>query len=201
MTERGILTAEGEEEFDLIVCATGFDVSFRLSWNLVGRNGVQLDEEWKDEPEAYFGMCAVDNPNYFIYAGPNSPVAHGVLMGSMDVMTEYILKWCKKIAGEDIKSISVKRKVVNDLSTWSQELLKRTVWAGECRSWYKNNSTNGKITALHVGSVIHYREILQDIRGEDFDIDYRSRNEFRFLGNGMTQRETAGGDLSYYLKP
>lgn len=103
MTERGILTAEGEEEFDLIVCATGFDVSFRPSWNLVGRNGVQLEEEWKDEPEAYFGMCAVDNPNYFIYAGPNSPVAHGVLMGSMDAMTEYILKWCKKIAAEDIK--------------------------------------------------------------------------------------------------
>ncbi|KAJ5742512.1 uncharacterized protein N7511_011531 [Penicillium nucicola] len=201
ITERGILTTEGEEEYDLIVCATGFDVSFRPSWNLVGRNGVRLEKEWKDEPEAYFGMCAVDNPNYFIYAGPNSPVAHGVLMGSMDAMTEYILKWCKKIAAEDIKSISVKAKVVNDLSVWSQELLRRTVWAGECRSWYKNNSTKGKITALHAGSVIHYREMLHDIRGEDFDIDYRSRNEFRFLGNGLTQRETTGGDLSYYLKP
>lgn len=43
--------------------------------------------------------------------------------------------------------------------------------------------------------------MLQDIRGEDFDIEYRSRNEFRFLGNGLTQRETAGGDLSYYMKP
>lgn len=103
ITQQGICTANGEEEFDLIVCATGFDVSFRPSWKLVGRNDVQLEEEWEHEPQAYFGMCAVDTPNYFIYAGPNSPVAHGVLMGSIDVMTTYILKWCRKIATEDIK--------------------------------------------------------------------------------------------------
>lgn len=103
ITENGILTNDGEEEFDLVVCATGFDVSFRPSWSLVGRNGVELEKQWKDEPLAYFGMCAVDFPNYFIYAGPNSPVAHGVLMGSMDAMTSYILAWCRKIATEDIK--------------------------------------------------------------------------------------------------
>ena len=103
VTENGILTAEGEEHFDLIVCATGFDVSFRPSWNLVGRNGVRLEELWKDDPTSYFGMCAVDQPNYFIYAGPNSPVAHGVLMASMDAMTSYILRWCRKIATQDIK--------------------------------------------------------------------------------------------------
>lgn len=42
--------------------------------------------------------------------------------------------------------------------------------------------------------------MLQDLRGEDFDIKYKSRNEFRFLGNGFTQRDTNGGDLAYYLK-
>lgn len=103
ITETGIRTADSEEDYDLIVCATGFDVSFRPSWNLIGRNGVRLATAWKNEPTAYFGMCAVDMPNYFIYAGPNSPVAHGVLTGSLDAMTSYILKWCRKIATEDIR--------------------------------------------------------------------------------------------------
>ena len=103
VTSKGILTADGEEEYDLIVTATGFDVSFRPSWNLVGRNGASLAKEWASEPEGYFGMCAVNHPNYFIYTGPNSPVAHGVLTSSMDAMTGYILKWCRKIATEDIK--------------------------------------------------------------------------------------------------
>lgn len=104
VTEKGILTEEGEEEFDMIVCATGFDVSFRPSWNLVGRNGVKLADKWHGEAiSSYFGMCAVDQPNYFIYAGPNSPTAHGVLLGSMDAMTTYILKWCRKMATQGIK--------------------------------------------------------------------------------------------------
>ncbi|KAJ3538381.1 hypothetical protein NM208_g5929 [Fusarium decemcellulare] len=200
VTERGILTSEGEEEYDLIVTATGFDVSFRPSWNMVGRNGASLKTAWVDEPKAYFGMCAADHPNYFIYTGPNSPVAHGVITASLDAMTGYILKWCRKIAEEDIKSVTVKQKVVDDLSVWSQELLSKTVWAGKCRSWYKNGTVDGKITALHAGSVIHYREILQDVRGEDFEIEYRSPNEFRYLGNGLTKRDANGDDLGYYLK-
>jgi cation diffusion facilitator CzcD-associated flavoprotein CzcO len=103
VTENGILSDGHEEQFDMIVTATGFDVSFRPSWNLVGRNGATLKETWAKNPTSYFGMCAVDHPNYFVYAGPNSPVAHGVLPGALDQMSAYILKWCKKIAEEDIK--------------------------------------------------------------------------------------------------
>ncbi|KAM0465878.1 hypothetical protein ACHAPV_000824 [Trichoderma viride] len=78
-------------------------------------------------------------------------------------------------------------------------MLSHTVWAAPCRSWYKNGRTDGRITALHAGSVIHYRELLEDIRGEDFKIEYRSTNKFQFLGNGFTKRDINGEDLGYYL--
>ncbi|KIY00979.1 uncharacterized protein Z520_03645 [Fonsecaea multimorphosa CBS 102226] len=200
ITERGILTEEGEEEFDLIVCATGFDVSFRPSWNLVGRNGYRLDEAFRDYAKAYFGVSVAHVPNFFTYMGPKSPAAHGSLTGSLDAITDYILKWCHKIATEDIKAVCVKESAVDDLDIYSQEVLKRTVWAGPCKSWYKNGKEDGPVTALHAGSAIHYREILQDIRGEHFEFTYRSPNSFRFLGNGFSLREDAGGDLGYYLK-
>lgn len=58
---------------------------------------------------------------------------------------------------ESNRSATVKPDVVNELSVWSQELLSKTVWADECTSWYKNGRTRGKITALHAGSVMHYR--------------------------------------------
>lgn len=103
VTDTGILTKEGLEDFDLIVTATGFDVSFKPSWNLIGRNGSTLKNTWAKDPTSYFGLCAIDHPNYFVYAGPNSPVAHGVLPGALDQMSSYILKWCKKISEEDIK--------------------------------------------------------------------------------------------------
>lgn len=108
ITEKGIQTEEGEEEFDIIICATGFDVSFCPFWDLVGRNGRKLAEEWSENPEAYFGICAAGVPNYFIFNGPNCPVGHGSLLAVMEWTAEYILRWCEKIATTDIRYVASK---------------------------------------------------------------------------------------------
>lgn len=51
ITEKGIMTRSGEEkEYDVIVCATGFDTSFRPSFPLIGRNGVNLAHKWDAAP-------------------------------------------------------------------------------------------------------------------------------------------------------
>lgn len=101
--EFGIETAAGFEEFDAIVCATGFDVSFTPSWEVRGKDGINLAEQWRDDPKAYFGICAPNMPNYFIFNGPNCPVGHGSFLSVMDWTADYVLKWCRKIAVEDIK--------------------------------------------------------------------------------------------------
>lgn len=77
ITPNGIETDEGKEEFDLIVCATGFDYSFIPPWEPIGRDGRRLDDEWRHNPEAYFATCAAGIPNYFMFAGPNCPISHG----------------------------------------------------------------------------------------------------------------------------
>lgn len=103
ITPNGIEADEGEEEFDLIVCATGFNNSFIPPWELVGRDGRRLAEEWKDKPEAYFATCAAGVPNYFIFGGPNYPVGHGSLPAALYFSAGYMLDWIEKIATEDIK--------------------------------------------------------------------------------------------------
>lgn len=87
-----------------------------------------------------------------------------------------------------------------EYNIYTQEFMKRTVWTGGCRSWYKNNKIDGKVTAMYAGSILHYKEILESFRTEDFLFEYRSRNRFQFMGNGLTVRETTGGDLAYYLQ-
>ncbi len=94
---------EEEEEFDLIVCATGFNTSFIPPWELVGRDGRRLDEEWKDIPQAYFSLCAAGIPNYFIFTGPNCPIGHGSVPAMIGWTGDYMLDWIEKIAKEDIK--------------------------------------------------------------------------------------------------
>jgi len=66
ITERGILTKSGDElDFDAIVCATGFDTSFRPRIPIIGRNAADLGKQWDDIPEAYFGLAVPNFPNYF----------------------------------------------------------------------------------------------------------------------------------------
>jgi hypothetical protein len=87
---------------------------------------------------------------------------------------------------------------------YSQEFLKRMVWTSGCRSWFKNGKIDGKVTAMYAGWVLHYKEILEEFRTEDFDLEYWSNNKFSFMGNGLTLRETrnglGGNDLGFYLK-
>ncbi|CAI7581799.1 unnamed protein product [Penicillium crustosum] len=201
ITEQGIKTVTGgEQQFDMIVCATGFDTSFIPSWKMIGRGGATLEERWKGNPEAFFAVQVDTMPNYFIFNGPNCPISHGSVLTQISWTCNYILRWAKKISSEDIKSIDVKREAMDDYNVYCQEFLKRTVWSDECRSWYKNGKSSGHVTGVYPGSVLHFKDCLENIGGEHFHIDYRSRNRFQFLGNGESVRDQHGaGDLAWYM--
>lgn len=65
ITPGGIRTADGvEHEVDIIVCATGFDVSWRPHYPTIGRNGISLSDYWRDIPQTYLSLTVADFPNY-----------------------------------------------------------------------------------------------------------------------------------------
>lgn len=104
ITPKGVETEGGNEwELDAIVCATGFDVSHRPPWPLIGRGGVSLAEHWEQEPFSYLSLMAAGFPNFFMFGGPNSPVGHGSLMAQLQWSASWICQWVRKMAEEDIK--------------------------------------------------------------------------------------------------
>ncbi|KAL5592391.1 hypothetical protein FOBRF1_013417 [Fusarium oxysporum] len=199
VVEGGIRSLTKTEEFDIIVCATGFNVSFIPGYKVVGQSGVSLAEQWKDAPKAYFGVFAANMPNFFTINGPNTPLAHGSLLAVMWFTVVYISKWIRKISKQNIKSVQVRQDALDDFNVYAQELMKKTVWTGDCRSWFKNGKADGRVTAMYPGSVIHYKEMLDEFRTEDFVYKYTSGNRFQFMGNGMTFREKNDEDLAWYL--
>lgn len=61
----GIRTTDGKEhEVDIIICATGFDVSWKPYYPTIGRGGKSLSEEWKDVPSTYLSITVPHFPNY-----------------------------------------------------------------------------------------------------------------------------------------
>ena len=82
-----------------------------------------------------------------------------------------------------------------------QEWIKHTVWKDDCRSWYKDNTT-GRVNAVWPGSSMHYQQVIEQPRYEDFDIQYNDKNVWAHLGMGWTKENRAGpqeADVSPYL--
>lgn len=59
-----------EVEVDTVVCATGFDVSYKPRFPIVGRDGLDLAERWTKTPEAYLGLAVPALPNFLTFIGP-----------------------------------------------------------------------------------------------------------------------------------
>jgi len=74
MTERGIETSEGEQEFDIIVWATGFDFGTGAlnRMGIRGRNGLALADAWRDGPRTFLGVQTSGFPNLFFPGGPHA---------------------------------------------------------------------------------------------------------------------------------
>ena len=170
-------------------------MTFRPNYPTIGRDGIDLREVWGQKPESYFSIAAANMPNYFTVLGPNALAGHGSLLEAMNWNGDYFVRWLKKMAEENIKSFVPRSEVVEQLVRYSDEIHKTLVWTSPCKSWYKQGTTDGRVTALFAGSGMLYKRIISgELRTEDFEIEYRSPNRFRFMGNGFTEFELNPGE-------
>lgn len=77
--------ANGGKEYpvDVLICATGFDVSFRPRFSIKGKASEDLQDLWSQEAHSYLGVGAPSQPNYFHFLGPNCPIGSGPLVGAI----------------------------------------------------------------------------------------------------------------------
>ncbi|KAF7531247.1 hypothetical protein G7054_g9044 [Neopestalotiopsis clavispora] len=205
ITEDGVIGSDGiERKADTIILATGFDVSYRPRFPVIGRNGVSLSEKWATQPEAYLGLTVPDMPNYLMFIGPTWPVANGSVMGPLEYVSRYAVLYLQKMQRDCIKSLAPKQYQTDKFNEHAQEWYRHTVWKDSCRSWYKNNDT-GRINAVWPGSSLHYIQVVLNPRWEDYEISYQHDNPFASLGMGQLDLPTPEGkkgpDLSEYIQP
>jgi cation diffusion facilitator CzcD-associated flavoprotein CzcO len=74
MTERGIETSDGAQEFDMVLWATGFDfgTGALARMGIRGRDGLALTEYWADGPKTFLGVQTTGFPNLFFPGGPHA---------------------------------------------------------------------------------------------------------------------------------
>ncbi|KAH7397965.1 hypothetical protein BKA64DRAFT_624001 [Cadophora sp. MPI-SDFR-AT-0126] len=200
-TSEGLETNDGRSfKVDTIVCATGFDTTYRPSFKVIGQDGKDLRDVWAKEPRSYISVAASGFPNYFMATGPNFPLANGTVVPCMETTLKYAFKAVRLISTEGVKSISPKERAVEDFQVYKDTLMKEFVWTSSCRSWYKNGLADGKVWGPWPGSATHFMEFLERPRWEDYDINYLTGNRFDFLGKGVSSREANGGDLAWFVQ-
>lgn len=220
ITEKGCVCDDGKEyPVDVLICATGFDTSFKPRFPLIGAGGRSLADDWAEEAKGYFGLAAPGYPNYFMFLGPNCPIGNGPVLIAIgrsprmsrfpyplcaDFVTEaqadYMLKMVDRWQTENIHSFNPTMAAVDDFIAYKDLFMKRTVWDEECRSWYKNNSASGKVAALWPGSSLHYMETIKEVRYDDWEVKYKG-NRFNYFGNGYSQTQVdPTADWAFYIR-
>ncbi|KAI0089422.1 hypothetical protein BDY19DRAFT_905762 [Irpex rosettiformis] len=108
----------------------------------------------------------------FQISGPNSGVATGSLIMTIEAQSDYVVSCIENLQRQLIKYMVPKKKSVDDFQAYLDSYFPKTVWARKCRTWYKAGKEDGKVTALWPGSSLHQYQALQQPRFEDYDYKF-----------------------------
>lgn len=199
ITPRGFTDQQGQEyEVDVIICATGFDTSYKPRFPVIGRHGTTLQDRWASCPESYLGLAAPQMPNYFMFTGPFTPVAQGAILPIISHMSSYFCQLIEHMTAQHIRSVTPKDSIIKQFMEHCRAYLPRTCWADPCASWFKQG-LDGPLV-MWPGSRLAFFEAVKMPRLEDFEVEYWSGNRFGFLGSGFAWYEfRRNGDTTPYL--
>jgi cation diffusion facilitator CzcD-associated flavoprotein CzcO len=165
--QAGIISEGRRREVDVIVCATGFDVEHALaSINILGLDGSSLNQAWANNPQAYRGVTVANFPNFFLLLGPNTGQGHTSAILFIEAQVNYAMQCIKEISSRGKSFLEVKPAAAAQYNEELLQVLKTSVWAAGCRSWYKTES--GKIIGIYPGFSFQYMRELRKPRFEDY---------------------------------
>lgn len=165
----GIRTADGETRAaDVIIYGTGFSPTAYLApMKIVGLEGRDLRETWRDGAEAHLGIAVAGFPNLFMLYGPNTNVA-GSIIYMLECQADFIVHAVEALRRGDIAYINVREAAQRRFNEQVQRRLNATVIAqSNCHSYFRDPS--GRITTQWPGSMFGYRLRTRRLRRADFE--------------------------------
>lgn len=145
VTKTGIISESGyEEDFDIIILATGFQVSnFLTPMQIVGKTGVAIKDQWESKKgaQAYMGTFVHNFPNFGILFGPNTFPAFNSVIYAVEVQVDYLAKTLfKTVINGYADIVEVREEAEAQFVTELDKTLATTVFNSGCNNWYINSA-------------------------------------------------------------
>lgn len=168
ISEKGIVTDGKEEEYDLIILATGFrTVEFMHPIDIIGSAGRTLASLWKEGGQALYGVTVESLPNFAMLYGPNTNLGHNSIILMIEAQSRYISGLIKPVIDARLSggSLAIKPREarVAEFNDEIQKELSNSSFADpNCGSWYKVKET-GKITNNWSRNVVDYQKVSHNL--------------------------------------
>jgi cation diffusion facilitator CzcD-associated flavoprotein CzcO len=136
---RGVRTADGQlHELDTLILGTGFRVTEYLSsLRVIGREGRELNDEWRRSLRNYLGISVSGFPNMFLLMGPNTGLGHNSMIFMIEAQARYAADALRALRTRDLAYIDVRPSVEQAFRAHLGRRMKNTVWTSGCQSWYQ----------------------------------------------------------------
>ncbi len=166
ITQKGILTSDGEREFDVIIYATGFDsITGSLTrMDIRGVDGQRLADKWTEGFRTLLGMQTNGFPNLFI--------AMASSFCNYTVCAEMVAEWnancIEFVRNRNFRSIHPHKEAEDRWMQHVRDAASQGVAKDDVSSWFKGSNIPGKASStplMYFGSLQAYRgELLNAAR-------------------------------------
>ncbi|KAH8889975.1 cyclohexanone monooxygenase [Thozetella sp. PMI_491] len=159
-------------DFDVIICATGFrSLDFMHPIDMRGVGGRSVRDVWARGARAYNGTCVEDMPNFGMLFGPNTQLPHNSVILMIEAQSRYISGLIRPVLEARARGLSLSLRPRQDrveaYNTEIQSQLRETSFNDpNCTSYYK--TAEGVIVSTWPGKVKDYQERLSKVNYGDF---------------------------------
>jgi cation diffusion facilitator CzcD-associated flavoprotein CzcO len=169
ITEDSVITAGGvARRIDTLVYATGFCATRYLSaMDVRGRNGLRIDDAWKDGACAYLGMTTSGFPNLFMLYGPNTN--NGSILSMIENQVDYAVRKIRRIKDEKLAWMDVRPEPMERYNEEIQQAIADIeVWQADCNGYYR--TPGGRVVTQWPYSMSEFEKRTAELDADAFEV-------------------------------
>ena len=135
-----------------------------------GRDGISLQEHWREGPRTYLGLATRGFPNLFMITGPQSPSVLSNMVVSIEQHVDWITNCLRHMRERGVDVVEPLPDAEMHWVTHHNEVANATL-VPTTNSWWVGSNVPGKLRRIYpyLGGVGNYRAVCEQVAARDYD--------------------------------